>query len=125
MRPAEKVRDAIHDFDRRGLDALVAGSSRPKQTHSAFDDEQSEALSELLYQDPRNFGKEDTFWKTPSPAPPGAHPTTLDRHRTRFARTPFPATYSSEFLEEFSEVVLPLLGVLGRSASRCRAPQRY
>jgi transposase len=58
----QTVRDAIHDFNRRGLDALVAGSSRPKHTHRAFDDEQSEALFELLHQDPRKFGKEDTFW---------------------------------------------------------------
>jgi transposase len=59
---SQTVRDAIHDFDRRGLDALVAGSSRPKQTHRAFDDEQGEALFELLHQEPRKFGKEDTFW---------------------------------------------------------------
>lgn len=58
----QTVRDAIHTFNRRGLDALVAGSSRPKQTHRAFDEERSEALWELLHQDPRNFGKEDAFW---------------------------------------------------------------
>ena len=59
---SQTVRDAIHDFNRRGLDALVAGSSRPKQTHRAFDEEQGEALFELLHKDPRNFGKEDSFW---------------------------------------------------------------
>ncbi len=59
---SQTVRDAIHDFNRVGLDALVAGSSRPKQTHRAFDEERSEALRELLHQDPRNFGKEGTFW---------------------------------------------------------------
>jgi transposase len=59
---SQTVRDAIHDFNRRGLDALVAGSSRPKQTHRAFDEERGEALFELLHQDPRKFGKEDTFW---------------------------------------------------------------
>jgi transposase len=58
----QTVRDAIHDFNRRGLDALVAGSSRPKRTHRAFDDEQSEALLGLLHRDPGNFGKEGTFW---------------------------------------------------------------
>ncbi len=58
----QTVRDAIHDFNRGGLDALVAGSSRPKQTHRAFDEEHSETLWELLHQDPRKFGKEDTFW---------------------------------------------------------------
>ena len=59
---SQTVRDAIHDFNRRGLDALVAGSSRPKQIHRAFEEHQSEALFELLHQEPRNFGKEDTFW---------------------------------------------------------------
>jgi transposase len=59
---SQTVRDAIHDFNRRGLDALVAGSSRPKHTHRAFEGKQSEALFELLHQDPRNYGKEGTFW---------------------------------------------------------------
>jgi len=59
---SQTVRDAIHDFNRRGLDALVAGSSRPKRLHRAFDEEQSEALREILHQDPTNFGKEDSFW---------------------------------------------------------------
>jgi transposase len=59
---SQTVRDAIHDFNLRGLDALVAGSSRPKQIHRAFDEEQSEALWGLLHQGPRNFGKEGTFW---------------------------------------------------------------
>jgi transposase len=59
---SQTVRDAIHDFNRRGLGALVAGSSRPKHTHRAFEKEQSQALLELFHQDPRNFGKEDTFW---------------------------------------------------------------
>ena len=58
----QTVRDAIHDFNRRGLDALVAGSSRPKQTHRAFDDERSGTLLGLLHQDPANFGKEGAFW---------------------------------------------------------------
>lgn len=34
---AQTVRDTIHDFNERGLDALVAGSSRPKRTQAAFD----------------------------------------------------------------------------------------
>src|SRR5918994_1800321 len=65
LRLPDGARCHPHDFDRRGLDALVAGSSRPKQTHRAFDDEQGEALFalfELLHQEPRKFGKEDTFW---------------------------------------------------------------
>ena len=35
----QTVRDAIHDFNERGLDALVARSSRPKRTRDAFDEE--------------------------------------------------------------------------------------
>jgi subtilisin family serine protease len=31
----QTVRDAIHDFNERGLDALVAKSSRPKRTHGS------------------------------------------------------------------------------------------
>ena len=37
----QRVRDAIHDFNRGGLDTLVAGSSRPKRTHGAFDEERT------------------------------------------------------------------------------------
>jgi transposase len=59
---SQTVRDAIHDFDERGLDALVAGSSRPKHTHAAFDADQSEALWELLHRSPRHFGRESTLW---------------------------------------------------------------
>ena len=59
---SQTVRDAIHDFNRGGLSALVAGFSRPKHIHRAFEEEQSEALFELLHQDPTNFGKEESFW---------------------------------------------------------------
>ena len=59
---SQTVRDAIHDFDRRGLDALVARSSRPKEVHAAFDEDGAEALWEILHQDPRSFGKGETFW---------------------------------------------------------------
>jgi transposase len=33
----QTVRDAIHDFNQRGLQALSAGSSRPNRTRAAFD----------------------------------------------------------------------------------------
>jgi transposase len=59
---SQTVRDAIHDFDRGGLDALVARSSRPKEVHAAFDEDGAEALWEILHQDPRSFGKGETFW---------------------------------------------------------------
>src|SRR5215207_4036548 len=45
---SQTVRNAIHDFNERGLDALEAGSSRPKRTRDAFDEESAEALKEML-----------------------------------------------------------------------------
>jgi hypothetical protein len=56
------VRDAIHDFNRRGLNAFIAGTSRPKRTHAAFEGEKAEALQELLHRSPREFGRE--HWGT-------------------------------------------------------------
>ena len=58
----QTVRNAIHDFDERGLGALKAGSSRPREVHSAFDEGATEALRKIVHQSPRNFGKEGTFW---------------------------------------------------------------
>jgi hypothetical protein len=57
------VRDAIHDFNKRGLDALKAISSRPTEVHAAFD-EQSALLSlrELLHRSPGEFGRQSTLW---------------------------------------------------------------
>ena len=52
----QTVRDAIHDFNERGLDALVARSSRPKRTRDTFDEESAEALREMLHHSPREFG---------------------------------------------------------------------
>src|SRR5918999_4531056 len=58
----QTVRNAIHDFDERGLGALKAGSSRPREVHAAFDESATEALREILHQNPRNFGKGSTLW---------------------------------------------------------------
>ena len=33
---SQTVRNAIHEFDERALDALTPGSSRPREVHSAF-----------------------------------------------------------------------------------------
>jgi hypothetical protein len=41
---SQTVRDAIHDFNERGLDALDAKSPRPKNTRDAFDRRSAEAL---------------------------------------------------------------------------------
>ena len=35
---SQTVRNAIHEFDERALDALTPGSSRPREVHSAFDE---------------------------------------------------------------------------------------
>jgi transposase len=59
---SQTVRNAIHAFNERGLDALKPGSSRPRHLRTAFDEEGAEALREILHQDPRKLGKEDTFW---------------------------------------------------------------
>jgi transposase len=58
----QTVRNAIHDFNERGLGTLKAGSSRPKEVHAAFDKSATEALREILHQSPRNFGKGSTLW---------------------------------------------------------------
>src|SRR3712207_2486501 len=58
----QTVRDAIHDFNERGLDALLARSSRPKRTRDAFDEESAEALKEVLHRSPREFGYDTSLW---------------------------------------------------------------
>src|ERR687898_2019963 len=58
----QTVRDAIHEFNRRGLDALVARSSRPKRTRDAFDEQSAEALREMLHRSPREFGYDTSLW---------------------------------------------------------------
>ena len=59
---SQTVRDAIHDFNARGLDALVARSSRPKRTRDAFDEESAEALRGMLHRSPREFGYQSSLW---------------------------------------------------------------
>jgi transposase len=58
----QTVRDAIHDFDARGVDALAAKSSRPKRTRDAFDEQSAEALRGLLHRCPREFGRQRSLW---------------------------------------------------------------
>jgi transposase len=59
---SQTVRNAIHAFNQKGLGALKAGSSRPREVHAAFDEDGTEALQELLHRTPRDFGKQSTFW---------------------------------------------------------------
>jgi len=58
----QTVRDAIHDFNARGTDALVAKSSRPKRTRDAFDEKSAEALRRWLHRSPREFGRDTSLW---------------------------------------------------------------
>jgi transposase len=59
----QTVRDAIHDFNERGLLwALSAGSSRPKRTRAAFDEHSAERLRELLHRSPGEFGRDTSLW---------------------------------------------------------------
>src|SRR3712207_6782255 len=59
---SQTVRNAIHAFDERGLDALTPGSSRPKRVHAAFDEKSAEALREMLHRSPREFGRPSSLW---------------------------------------------------------------
>jgi transposase len=59
---SQTVRNAIRAFNERGLDALTAGSSRPKRVHAAFDEKSAEALREMLHRSPREFGYERSLW---------------------------------------------------------------
>ena len=58
----QTVRDAIHDFNERGLDALTPGSSRPRRTRAAFEEKSAETLREMLYRSPREFGRDTSLW---------------------------------------------------------------
>jgi transposase len=58
----QTVRDAIHDFNHRGLQALTPGSSRPKRIRATFDEHSAEAVRELLHRSPREFGRDSSLW---------------------------------------------------------------
>jgi len=58
----QTVRNAIHEFDEKGLKSLTPSSSRPKEVHAAFDEEGAEVLRELLHRSPREFGKASSLW---------------------------------------------------------------
>ena len=59
---SQTVRDAIHDFNGRGLLALQAKSSRPKRTRDAFDRKSAEELREMLHRSPSEFGYQRSLW---------------------------------------------------------------
>ena len=59
---SQTVRNAIHDFNERGMAALVAGSSVPKQVHAAFDEAEGRVPTADAPPLPREFGKESSLW---------------------------------------------------------------
>ena len=58
----QTVRNAIRAFDRDGVAALRAGSSRPQTIHAAFDAAAEERLRALLHRSPREFGHPTSVW---------------------------------------------------------------
>ena len=58
----QTVRNAIHDFNQRGLAALQPKSSRPHTTPAVFNERGREALRALLHQSPRSCGKNTSIW---------------------------------------------------------------
>jgi transposase len=59
---SQTARDAINDFNERGLPSLAAKSSRPRKTRDAFDEGSAEALRGMLHRSPREFGRESSLW---------------------------------------------------------------
>lgn len=58
----QTVRNALRAFDRAGVAALRAGSSRPQTIHAAFDADGTERLRALLHRSPREFGHATSIW---------------------------------------------------------------
>lgn len=59
----QTVRNAIHDFNTRGLAAIQPRSTAPRHTpHAVFDATRREHLRELLHQSPRTFGYPTSVW---------------------------------------------------------------
>ena len=59
---SQTVRNAIHAFDERGLEALTPGSPGPKHVYAAFDADSAERLRGMLHHSPREFGYESSLW---------------------------------------------------------------
>lgn len=58
----QSVRNALHDFNSRGLPALKRQSSRPKTSQLVFDQSRTEQLRALLHRSPRDFGQPSSIW---------------------------------------------------------------
>ena len=58
----QSVRNAIHAFDKEGLDALTRQAPGPKTAKPTLNDAKCEQLKHLLHQSPRTFGKPTSLW---------------------------------------------------------------
>ena len=58
----QTVRNAIHDFNHRGIHALPPRSSRPHTSQALFDARSLDRLRAILHQSPRSFGKATSVW---------------------------------------------------------------
>lgn len=58
----QTVRNAIHEFNARGLATLQPGSCVALHIERAFDGERAEHLRALLHQCPRVFGQPTSLW---------------------------------------------------------------
>ncbi len=58
----QTVRNAIHDFNTRGLEALQPRPMYPHTTHPAFDAAGLERLNDILHHSPRDYGKQASLW---------------------------------------------------------------
>jgi len=58
----QTVRNALHEFDAKGIAALERQSTRPKHIHAALPPEMYEQLQALLHRSPRDFGKNTSIW---------------------------------------------------------------
>lgn len=58
----QTVRNALHDFNARGLAALQRISSRPKTVPLLLDEARAARLRTVLHQSPRDFGHATSVW---------------------------------------------------------------
>jgi transposase len=59
---AQSVRNVIHDFERRGLACLRAGSNQPHSVEPVLTASKRERLQEIMHQSPRVYGKLQSTW---------------------------------------------------------------
>lgn len=58
----QTVRNVLHGFNAQGLAVLHEGSSRPHRLRTAFSEEGTQQLKELVHRSPRDFGKDRSTW---------------------------------------------------------------